>query len=563
MNAHYAPRSRSERLIAGVRVVLAASSLFAVWLDPSEPAKYAGIAYSLLAAYLAYSMILALLVWRLEAPFERWRLVSHLFDLGFFSLFVYFTSGPGSPFTAYFVFSLVCATLRWGPRGTLWTAVFAVGTFLGIGVYVGEVLKDPDFQLHRSIIRGVYLAVLGVLLGYLGAHEAKTRREMSALAAWPQRVPGEPEELVREILRQAVLVLEAPRAVLAWVEREEPWLHLASWDGSRLATERAPARDLEPLVAPALAASSFFCHDLGAGRWAARLARPEGIGRFRGVPFHGDLARRLAARAVLAVPLAGETVEGRLFVCDREAMTADDLVLGEVVAAVATARLDHFHLLQRLREVAATEERIRLARDLHDGVLQSFTGIALRLAAARRRFEEAPAAALQALEDVQRLITLEQRDLRFFIEELKPALGGTSGAARSLAERLGELAERVEREWDRRVELEARGLDARLPDAVGREVYHLVREGLINAIRHGDASEMRVTVEALPGGRLRIAICDNGSGFAFEGTRTGDELAAGNAGPRTLRERVTALGGSLAIESSREGARVVAELPLA
>ena len=560
--ALYAPTSRSERLIAAVRVVLAASSLFAVWLDPSEPARHAEVAYALLAAYLAYALGIALLAWLLDTPLERWRLTTHLFDLAFFSLFVYFTSGPGSPFTAYFVFSLVCATLRWGPRGTLWTAAFAVGTFLAIAIYFGEVLHDADFQLHRSIIRGVYLVVLAVLLGYLGAHEAQTRREMSALAAWPQGVAQGARELVGEVLRQARLVLDAPRVAMAWMEREEPWLHLAIWDGEALTAAREPPETFEPPVAPELAAAGFFCHDLGAARPAVRQATPQGLGRFRGAPLHPALARRLGARGVLAVRLAGEMVEGRLFACDKPAMTADDLVLGEIVAAVVTARLDHFHLMARLREVAATEERIRLARDLHDGVLQSFTGIALRLAAARRRFEEAPGAALQALEEVQRLIALEQRDLRFFIEELKPSPPGPGGEPQGLAARLGELAQRVEREWDRRVELEAQALDGRLPEALGREVYHLVREALVNAIRHGDASEMRVRVEDAGAGRLSISVEDNGGGFPFAGRHSGEELAAMGAGPRTLRERVAALGGSLAVESGPQGARVLVELPV-
>lgn len=186
----YVPQNRPERLIAAGRVVLAASSLFAVWLDPSEPAKYARVAYFLLAAYLAYSVLIALALWRFEAPSRRARLATHLFDLHFFSLFIYFTAGAGSPFTAFFVFSLVCAALRWGWRGTAWTAAASLAALLAISVYFGEVVDDPDFQLHTSIIRGVYLAVVAMLLGYLGAHEEQTRRELSLLAAWPQEVPA-------------------------------------------------------------------------------------------------------------------------------------------------------------------------------------------------------------------------------------------------------------------------------------------------------------------------------------------------------------------------------------
>jgi len=67
-------------------------------------------------------------------------------------------------------------------------------------------------------------------------------------------------------------------------------------------------------------------------------------------------------------------------VLDKIDSTFDDLILSEIVAGVIAARLDAFYLAEQLRQAAATEERIRLARDLHDGVLQSFTGIALRTA---------------------------------------------------------------------------------------------------------------------------------------------------------------------------------------
>jgi DNA-binding NarL/FixJ family response regulator len=67
----YSPQSRAERLIAAGRVVLAVSSLFAVWLDPAEPAKYADVAYSLLAAYVVYAAAIAFLVWHSDAPSDR------------------------------------------------------------------------------------------------------------------------------------------------------------------------------------------------------------------------------------------------------------------------------------------------------------------------------------------------------------------------------------------------------------------------------------------------------------------------------------------------------------
>lgn len=388
--AYTPPQSRPERLIATGRVVLAATSLVAVWLDPSEPAHQAQAAYLLLAAYLAYAVVLALAALRWSGG-ARWGLVSHGFDLLFFAAFIYFTAGPASPFFAYFVFSLVCATLRWRWRGTLWTAVTALTAYGLAGVHFWRILDDPHFELDEFIIRGGYLAVVAVLLGYLGLHEERARRELSTLA----------------------------------------------------------------------------------------------------------------------------------------------------------------------RQAAAAEERVRLGRDLHDGVLQALTGIALRLEAVRRVEGAEGAETAEQLAEVQRLIVQEQRDLRFFIQELRPEEAGRG--VPDLAHRLVGLAERVGFAWELAAEIEIEGEDA-VPEPLAREVYLLVRESLVNAARHGGAHRARVAIRTADGA-VTVEVEDDGHGFPFTGRFEAPALARMQVGPRSLRERVEAAGGRLVVESSPSGAHLAMELP--
>jgi len=134
MNSHSSPHSRAERLIATGRVVLAAFSLLAVWLGPSGAASPTPWAYGLLSGYGVYALLVALLVWSWRAHLGRLPLVTHVLDLAAFSFLMYFTGGPSSPFFIYFVFSLVCATVRWQWSGTLWTT---------LGTLAIDVL-DPD-----------------------------------------------------------------------------------------------------------------------------------------------------------------------------------------------------------------------------------------------------------------------------------------------------------------------------------------------------------------------------------------------------------------------------------
>ncbi len=556
----YSPQSRAERLIAAGRVVLAAFSLLAIWLDPSEPTKYANTTYALLAVYVAYSVLIAAWVWSTDTPLGRLGLLTHIADLAAFSLFMYLTEGPTSPFFVYFIFSLVCGTVRWQWRGALWTAAAALAAFLGLGFYAGNILNDPHFELNRFIIRAVYLAVTATLLGYLGAYEQQLHHEIYQLSTWPQANPRGQAPL-RELLETAASIFGAPRVLLAWEEPEEPWLHLAWWSNGRLKWTRHPPNAFDPLVAGSLAETAFLCTRLRTPAPTVLHTSSNGFGRFRGAPLHQELLAQFPADAVVGLPLKGVGMAGYLFFLDKPRMTSDDLMLGEIIARQVTARLDHFNLLQKLKQGAVTEERIRLARDLHDGLLQSLAGAALQLQTVERLLEENPQSARERLLDIQRLISAEQRDLRFFIQELRPAPAGPPGSETSLSMRLVELGGRFERFWGLRVEVRALPVESVISDSLANQIYRIVHEALANAARHAGASAARVEV-GLGDNSVHILVADNGHGFRFRGHYDHATLMAEKMGPVSLKERIDSLHGTLAIDSSESGARLEISLPL-
>jgi signal transduction histidine kinase len=547
---------RPERLIAAGRVVLAVSSLFAVWLDPDEPIRYATVAYGVLLAYVVYAVAVATLLWRVEAVPRLWPLVTHAADLACFSLFIFFTD-PTSPFTVYFVFALLAATLRWQVRGTMWTATIVISVFFGFGIYFGIILDDPEFDLRGFIIRSVYLFVLAGLFGYVGTQDRRTVREMSRLATWPETVRDDTESLVRDLLAYAAPLLDAPKVILAWSEIDTPWRRLAVWDRGVWTHDRQSAD--AALVDGEIRERAFICRRGPNGRTLVQEPNGLRLALWEGHPIDADFAHRFAPGTVLSVPMQGESFTGRLFVLDKADPTLDDLVLTEIVGGVIAARLDAYYLTEQLRQASATEERIRLARDLHDGVLQSFTGVALRLAAIRHMMDSDRAQAISALEDAQRMLASEQRDLRFFIQELKPSAAPPESAP--LEARLDELSQRMEREWDLRVELSLNGQGSRLPASLCRDIYHIVREALVNAARHGSATLARVTVAPAGVDAITIAIADNGRGFPFTGRYSAEELAKLNLGPKNLRDRVQAMHGSLVLESGPTGAELNVILP--
>jgi signal transduction histidine kinase len=551
----YAPRIRAERLIATSRVVLAAFSLLAVWLDPYTTTAHGQTLYILLLGYVGFALAVAAVVWLAHVPLARLGLGSHVIDISLFCVLAYLTEGPTSPFFTYFMFSLVGATLRWHLRGALWTAAVALIAFNGIGVYGSEVMNDPAFEENRFIIRSVYLAVMAGLLGYLGAYEDRRRREMSALAGWPWTTAREQMVPHPEILQSAARILGAPRVLLAWEEPDEPWLHLATWNSGEYRTWREAPETFQPVVAEPLAGLTFLSKDLRAQAPVVLRQAPHERRGWRGASVHPALLDRFAISAVLCLPLHGECLDGHLFALDKRRMTGDDLLLGEVVAHQVVSSMDQSLLSRRLRQAAAAEERIRLSRDLHDGVLQSLTGAALQLQTVQRLWEAEPDGARERVEAIQRLIADEQRNLRGFIRDSQLAPAGLTTGTEGLHAGLRELVHRFEELWGLRVTLRLERLDDQSSDALTYDLCLIVQEALVNAARHAAASEVRVDV-ASADGRIQVLVTDNGRGFPFLGDYDHAALVSLGLGPVMLKQRIKSLGGTLAIRSTPAGARL-------
>ena len=217
--------------------------------------------------------------------------------------------------------------------------------------------------------------------------------------------------------------------------------------------------------------------------------------------------------------------------------------------------------LQRLQKLAAVRERTRLARDLHDNVLQSLAVAGLNLEAAIQGLKVDPEVAREQLRGVQDLVVREQRELRSFIDELKLATLVPGEIDFKFGYLLQQLAKTVEQQWHLSVELKMDGLDAQIPVVLEREIYQIIREGLVNAGRHSHASVVEVDLKA-DDHYARITVSDNGCGFPFRGHYDDAALTSMGLGPAVIKSRVASLGGLLNINSTESGARLEVTLPL-
>jgi signal transduction histidine kinase len=548
-------RVQSEQTIAFARVVLAATALFAVWLDPPSPPEYASLAYSLHWVYVIYASAMALWMVAWEGG-DLLPILTHAGDIIVFSIFQYLTLGPSSPFFVYFVFSMFCGAIRWGWRGTLVTGVLVLLFYVSMAVSMNLRSPSMGFEVNRFVVRLAYLVVATGMLVYLGLYEARLRLEIERLARWPAPIADTPDAAVGRILEYGARLMHAGCVLAIWEAGDEPAVHEALWtpDGITIRTHAPGA--LPVVTDEALARSTFMCG--GTARSARGIILPDTTGRLvrrRGVPVHPGILERLSGAGMATSPFRTDLTTGRVFFSDFGTPPTEAVPLTEVVAREIASSLDQLHSAQQRQELAAREERIRVARDLHDGVLQGLTGVRLELRAIAKMQAESPDSLRQQLVSLERALATEQRELRLFISGLEPGSAQRIDRTSTLALRLDSLRERLALEWKTPVTLRVSSRVVPMPGPIEEAIPLMVHEAAVNALKHAHPSRVSVDVESADG-QVRISVIDDGHGFPFKGSFDHQTLAALDLGPRSLLDRLTALGGQLSIESSDTGSRV-------
>jgi len=264
-------------------------------------------------------------------------------------------------------------------------------------------------------------------------------------------------------------------------------------------------------------------------------------------------------RSLLGVPIAGRgKTFGDVYLTDKqgaEAFDEEDERVLLVLAAQAAVAVENARLIdeaernaRELRRLEVLEDRERIAKELHDGVIQSLfaVGMSLQGLATRSADPETQERLDLAVEDVDRAI----RDLRNYIFGLRPGILADrqlDQAIRDLATEFGERSGVI-------TVVEIDGDVAAALASLAGDVVQLVREALSNVERHGAATTCRVTLRGTDDGVL-LEVDDDGRGFDVD-------LATWGMGIENLRDRVEALGGAFRIDSTPgEGTTVRVMLP--
>jgi signal transduction histidine kinase len=487
---------RLERVLAAVRVCVACASLLAYWLLPVGAISTRTVALWVMAGYAAYSVAVFAIALRGEADLPA--LSVHGFEWGWVAAILFLAPGDAQvPFAGILAFIVLAGVLRWrDERARRIEASTIARLFAQVQPELGTTGS------LESVFREL-LQVFRARKALLVAADAQCGR----LCLWEMTEGAEPAVRSSELDLDAQTTYLFPAPAQCWYAERDS-------DGADGLNFRVTALDTEgkPLPPRAFALPPPF---LGAQPFDTMLAVS--------LPFHGEGTDRL---------MLFDSARGR------RALS----FLQRLVQQIGPALYGLF-LLGRLRARVAAAERERVARELHDGVIQALVGLEMKLEAWRRQDEAGGPAALK-LEYVQRQVHEQVLSLRELMQQLRP-VGLHPG---QLVPYLGALVERFRRETGIDARFSATVEPTALPPTVCRELARIVQEALVNVRRHSGARHTLVTLDQL-NGSYSLRIDDDGRGFGFSGHVSQDDLDRNRRGPVVIKERVRAIDATLSIDS--------------
>jgi len=560
-----------ERTLATARGVLAVGSLVAVYFVPTETSRYAGLTHGLLFTYIGYSLGLVGILRFGSTASPLLSFAVHATDVLWPTVISLLTDGPNSPFFLYFIFALLAGAFRWGMRGALFT------TFAATGIVMAEasaltngslihLLRQSD--VNGAVSQVVYLVIFGFLIGSLAESEKQQRAEvlrishLSAKARVDTGLKGSLQAVFAELLnlfdsRELLLVTSEAETQRAYLWRAG----LLRKTGEAFVTQRELKASEKPryfFAIPGTCAGAVWRGRNTTSRLVVDKRGAGILGQKCSLPteFIAEHSFRLMLMSTVSV---SPDVSARLFVFVPKIRGHSEKqlrFLRNLVSQVAPA-IYNVYLLRRLRSRATAVERARVARELHDGVVQSLHAIGFRLYALRTQATTNRPERNQELLEIQQLVQKEALNIRTLIQQLKPI----DFDSRHLVEYLAAMIERYRYDTGIAAKFVCDASDMMMPPGISREVAHIVQEALVNVLKHSMARNVLVRLGSQDGGWI-LTIDDDGRGFEFYGRFSHCELDDSRRGPLIIKERVRAIGGELSIDTRPgHGARLEIKIP--
>ena len=555
MSPHQTDRHHFERQIVYARPIFVLLALLAML--EQHPPKEAHRAVSFLIAYL----IVALIVTQLERLLRKrgWHLplAFDLLALGF----LMYISPSTVPVWFPYMFLCYAAGIRWGFSLTMPLAGALSLVLVLVTAVKGEIHWMKVFA-WLGITVGTFAGGAGLaFLGDINRRFAAQIDFFSRISSTMQVDQGLAESL-RLFLDELAISFGVEEGLLLYrdtdLERIFLW-RLKSGESERLVPESMPLSRTDGFLLDDMDATICWNSLAGQGSgfgWDRRDARP--LKSLPRLPSPAQQEFKVRSFMTVAFEQGGQAT-GRLFLINgRKPFQKEDLAWLERIAMHIGPTLENIFLLRHLRARAIEAERSRIARDLHDGILQTLLSIEIQLDVLRRRVPATPEQAVAGLAALQQTVKNEGAELRQIVTDLRPLRVQSA----DLVDLMRGFAERYRNESTVALDLLIDSAQLRAPDRVCREIFQIYREALNNIKKHAKASHVVVKLSQ-DDSRLVLVVDDNGEGFSFAGRFTADELDRLRLGPISIKERTRTVGGVLTVESNPgHGARLTIDVPL-
>ena len=561
--------SVEDRMIAGIRFVLSCSALLIIHLDPVEPDRLVPVTYAALILYTLYSAIVCGLTWRSKESTQRLLAWSYWVDVASYTVLVALSSGTNSIFFFGYFFAIITSSFREGYKAGLRVTIASASLFTIVSLTTAPL--TPHFELNRFLIRPIDLAVLGYMISYWGGFQVKLSRRL-ALLKDVSRLSNPRfglDRTIGSILEQLRAFYDADACVFVSIDPRKNEFVLRRAD-RRDPEAGARSEVIDPQLANQLVqllGEQTVVHSDATGRpwrfWqyfgrsdeTNDLSDHEGS---TGVQAAGNL---LDANSFVSVPLVHRDKSlGRVYVTARKSRffdRTDEAFLVQVSEHVVSV-LEYIRLMDQLATEAADQERKRIARDIHDSIIQPYIGLQMGLVGVRRRLSSESIDVNSndnhllkilndAAADTDRLIEMTAdgiSDLRGYVHVLREA----GDSEDSLMPAVRRFAAKFTQATNILVQVRA-DTEIQVDDRLGTEIFQMIVEGLSNIRRHTQSGRAFIGLEC-PDGHLTLRIENDGS-------------ASKPFNPRSISERAEALGGRAYVETFGDyGTSVIVEIQL-
>lgn len=540
-------------MIGLMRLILASAALLVIYIDPSEPDRFIAATYTALILYVAYSLFLYLISGNKVSRLRWLHSWAHWLDVIWYTGLIALSSGTGSIFFFFYFFAILVASFRWGFASGLRVTLASSLLFATVGYAASP---GHVFELNRSLLRPIYLSVLGYMVAYWGGSELTLKKRLQLLkeVSTLSNPRFGVEQTINLLMKRIRTFYKAKSCLLILSGRAPDTYRLQQCDdraAEGVRSERLTAEVAQPLLElpPELAVlynnrrwwtTKATCYAYDVSGNVRVLAGKEASEK---------LATTLEAESFITVPLQyrNQTI-GRLFITsNRCAFHESDLdFLLQAVTQIMPV-VENIRLVDRMASDAAREERQTIARDIHDSVIQPYIGLQIGLAGINQKLSKG---GFDVKPDVDRLLqgtNAEIEDLRRYIHGLREASqkdGYFISAVHRFAQRFAEMTGIV-------IEVEAEK-DFRIKDRLAAEAFQIVTEALSNVRRHTKSTRIIVNIKQE----------DDCFVMEIENNVIEAESPAPDFIPKSITGRTEALGGQVRISAGEGMTTVRVEIPL-